>query len=135
MLKEFANRGLRILRQVRSRFVYESRSTAAPLIKFNESKNVLIITVDCLRNDRISQTGYHRETTPFIDSLASYTPAIAPAPWTYSSVPSILTGLYPHRHGAAYPDDSSRNQDLTNPPNGVRDDVYTIAIRSSFAAL
>jgi arylsulfatase A-like enzyme len=94
---------------------------------FENSQNVLILTVDCLRNDRISQTGYHRVTTPFIDSLESYTPAIAPAPWTFSSVPSILTGLHPHRHGAAYPDDSSRNQDLNNPPNGVRNDVYTIA--------
>lgn len=35
--------------------------------------------------------------------------------------------MYPHRHGAAYPSDSSRNQDLDDPPNGVRDDIYTIA--------
>lgn len=127
MIKRFAKRALDTFRGIRSRLAYESRSADIPPVALENSQNVLILTVDCLRNDRISQTGYHRETTPFIDSLESYTPAIAPAPWTFSSVPSILTGLHPHRHGAAYPDDSSRNQDLNNPPNGVRDDIYTIA--------
>jgi len=127
MIKEFAKNTLDTFRELRSRLAYESRSTNIPTAVLEDRKNVLIITIDCLRNDRISRSGYHRNTTPFIDSLASYTPAIAAAPWTFSSVPSILTGLYPHRHGAAYSDDSSRNQDLNNPPNGVRDDVYTIA--------
>lgn len=127
MITRFVKRALDTFRGVRSRLAYESRSADIPSMAFENSQNVLILTVDCLRNDRISQTGYHRVTTPFIDSLESYTPAIAPAPWTFSSVPSILTGLHPHRHGAAYPDDSSRNQDLNNPPNGVRNDVYTIA--------
>lgn len=127
MLKRFAKRTLDTFRGVRSRLAYESRSTDVPSITLENYANVLILTVDCLRNDRLSRSGYHRETTPFIDSLESYTPAIAAAPWTFSSVPSILTGLYPHRHGAAYPEDSSRNQDLDNPPQGVRDDVYTIA--------
>ncbi|MFC6765375.1 sulfatase-like hydrolase/transferase [Natrinema soli] len=127
MLKEFAKTGLDAFRRYRSRIAFESRSRKVPAVTIDEPQNVLVITIDCLRNDRISRTGYRRDTTPFIDSLNSFTPAIAAAPWTFSSVPSILTGLYPHRHGAAYPDDSSRNQDLSNPPNGVRDDVYTIA--------
>jgi hypothetical protein len=127
MIKRFARNTLNSLREVKNRLAYESRSADVPPITVEDSQNVLIITVDCLRNDRISQTGYHRETTPFIDSLPYYTPAIAAAPWTFSSVPSILTGLYPHRHGAAYPDDYSRDQDFSNPPNGIRDDIYTIA--------
>ena len=127
MIKRFGKSTLNKLREVRNRLTYESRSADIPSMTVEDSQNVLIITIDCLRNDHISRSGYHRETTPFIDSLPSYTPAIAAAPWTFSSVPSILTGLHPHRHGAAYPDDSSRNQDLSNPPNGVRDDIYTIA--------
>jgi len=127
MLKNLAARCLNTYRGIRSRLAYESRIRDVPSLDINSQKNVLIVTVDCLRNDRISRTGYRRETTPFIDSLDSYTSAIAPAPWTFSSVPSILTGLYPHNHGAVYPDDSMRNQDLTNPPNVVRNDVYTIA--------
>jgi len=88
---------------------------------------VLVVTVDCLRNDRISRTGYDRQTSPYLDSLASFSPAISVAPWTFSSVPSILTGRYPHEHGAAYSSDTSRNQDLSNPPHSVRDDVHTLA--------
>ncbi|ELY63469.1 sulfatase-like hydrolase/transferase [Natrinema versiforme] len=127
MLKKFAKIGLDTFRRCQNRLTYASRSRKIPAINIDSPQNVLVITVDCLRNDRISRTGYRRDTTPFLDSLDSFTPAVAAAPWTFSSVPSILTGFYPHRHGAAYPDDSSRNQDLNNPPNGVRDNVYTIA--------
>lgn len=127
MIRQIAKNAFDSLRGLRNRVVYESRNIDIPSVTYENSKNVLIITVDCLRNDRISRSGYQRDTTPFIDSLGSYTPAIASAPWTFSSVPSILTGLYPHRHGAVYSDDSARNHDLSNPPNGVRDDVFTIA--------
>lgn len=127
MIRKIAKNALDTFQGLRNRILYESRSANAPPFTLENSKNVLIITIDCLRNDRISRNGFQRDTTPFIDSLDSYTPAISPAPWTFSSVPSILTGLYPHRHGAVYSDDSARNHDLNNPPNGVRDDVFTIA--------
>jgi hypothetical protein len=62
--------------------------------------NVIIVTVDCLRNSQLSCQGYHRETTPFLDSIVYKFNAISTAPWTYPSVASILTGLYPHNHNA-----------------------------------
>lgn len=127
MIKDIARQGLNLVRRTHSRLAYESRIRTVPSLELDSKKNVLIITIDCLRNDHVSCTGYKRETTPFIDSLESFTPAIASAPWTFSSVPSILTGLYPHKHGAIYSDDSSRNQDLNNPPNSVHEDVYTLA--------
>lgn len=127
MIKKIARKTLDNIRGLRSRILYESRDADVPSLTFEDPENVLIITIDCLRNDHLSKSGYQRDTTPFIDSLGSYTPAIASAPWTFSSVPSILTGLYPHRHGAVYSDDSERNHDLSDPPNGVRDDVFTIA--------
>jgi arylsulfatase A-like enzyme len=128
-LERIGEKATEIYRRVENRFVYLSRVKQKPIPKLGtiNSKNVLIITIDCLRNDRISRSGYDRKTTPFLDSFDSFTPAIAGAPWTFSSVPSILTGLYPHRHGAGYEEDSSRNYDHSQPPNGVRDDVYTIA--------
>ncbi|WP_297510254.1 sulfatase [Thermococcus sp.] len=64
------------------------------------SKNVLVIAVDCFRYWSTSQSGYERDTTPLFDSFGKFIKAHAPAPWTYPSVPSILSGLYPHRHGA-----------------------------------
>lgn len=127
MLKDFFRSTLNVFRGARSRIAYESRINNAPSYEIGNRTNVLIVTIDCLRYDRISRTGYERATTPFLDDFESPTRAIAPAPWTFSSVPSILTGLYPHNHGAIYPDDSSRNQNLSNPPGGVHEDVFTLA--------
>ena len=62
--------------------------------------NVILLVVDSLRNSRLSCQGYYRETTPFLDSIKSRFSAISASPWTYPSVASILTGLYPHAHNA-----------------------------------
>jgi len=64
--------------------------------------DVLFLVIDCLRADRISRFGYDRATTPFLDEIEAraFSNAIAPAPWTYPSVAAMLTGLFPHNHGA-----------------------------------
>lgn len=64
------------------------------------SGNVVLLVVDCLRYRNTSFAGYVRRTTPFLDSLRVKLRAYSASPHTYSSVPSILTGLYPHNHGA-----------------------------------
>ncbi|MCD6448108.1 MAG: sulfatase [Thermoplasmata archaeon] len=62
-------------------------------------KNVVLITVDCLRADHMGCYGYHRKTTPFIDSIAErslfFENAFANGPNTRHSVPSFLTSTYP----------------------------------------
>ena len=62
-------------------------------------KNIVLITVDCLRADHMSCYGYHRKTTPFIDSIAErslfFENAFANGPNTRHSVPSFLTSTYP----------------------------------------
>lgn len=67
-------------------------------------RGVLLIAIDCLRSDHVSAYGYHRETTPTIDSLANqgflWEKAYSASSWTKPSVTSILTGLYPSEHGA-----------------------------------
>jgi len=50
--------------------------------------SVLLVCIDALRPD----------FTP--DLALSWDHAIAPAPWTFPSVTSLLTGEYPHEHGA-----------------------------------
>jgi hypothetical protein len=77
--------------------------------------NVIIITVDALRNSNLSCNGYFRQTTPFLDSIKTRFKAISASPWTYPSVASLLTGLYPHNHGAVYKG-TVRNV-LTDDPN------------------
>lgn len=68
--------------------------------------NVVLVTVDCLRRDRLSAYGYDRPTTPFLDSLLPMalhaSSAHAASSWTCPSVASLLTGLYPSRHGAGW---------------------------------
>jgi arylsulfatase A-like enzyme len=68
-----------------------------------ERPNVLLVTIDTLRADRVGPRPDRTSLTPFLDELASrglrYTAAYATAPWTPPSMASILTGLYPSRHG------------------------------------
>ncbi|HKI04010.1 MAG TPA: sulfatase [Thermoanaerobaculia bacterium] len=66
--------------------------------------NVVILTVDTLRADRLSSYGYRRPTTPNIDRLLAsgvrFTQARTVEPLTNPSLCSMFTSLYPHEHGA-----------------------------------
>jgi arylsulfatase A-like enzyme len=66
--------------------------------------NVLVIVVDTLRADHVSFYGYSRPTTPTLDRIARegvvFDNAISTAPWTMPSHGSMVTGRYPHEHGA-----------------------------------
>lgn len=68
------------------------------------SFNVLLIGVDTLRADKMSVFGYERPTTPHLEKLADegvrFMNTRSQAPWTLPSFSSILTSLYPSRHGA-----------------------------------
>lgn len=65
---------------------------------------VILIIVDTLRSDHLGCYGYHRDTTPSIDSLAGagvrYTSVTAGEPWTLPSMATIFTGLLPLEHNA-----------------------------------
>lgn len=65
--------------------------------------NVLLVTIDTQRADRIGCYGYPRAVTPSLDGLAArgarFETAVAHAPLTAPSHASILTGLTPVRHG------------------------------------
>ena len=65
--------------------------------------HIILIVIDALRDDVVNS-----ENTPHLNKLREST-AIAVAPWTYPSVTSILTGLYPHQHGAMRQNDSRDN--------------------------
>ncbi|UWG48121.1 Arylsulfatase A or related enzyme [Halanaeroarchaeum sp. HSR-CO] len=58
----------------------------------------ILITVDALRADHLSQYGYHRKTLPALDLLEGesvrFENAFANGPYTRISVPSIHTGQY-----------------------------------------
>ncbi len=65
--------------------------------------NILLITVDTLRPDRLGCYGYARAQTPHIDRLAEngilFSAAFVPVPRTSQTIASLFTGLPPARHG------------------------------------
>ena len=65
--------------------------------------NVLLITVDTLRPDRLGAYGYDRIRTPNIDRLAAegalFENVITDTPWTTPSMSSVMTGTYATVHG------------------------------------
>lgn len=66
-------------------------------------RNVLVLTVDALRPDRMAVYGYDRPTTPYLDRFASesvvFEQAYATGAWTSPGIASIFTGLHPPAHG------------------------------------
>ena len=66
--------------------------------------DLILITVDTLRSDHIGAYGYEFARTPTIDHLAEsgtlFSEATAPMPRTTPALGTLLTGLWPHRHGS-----------------------------------
>ena len=67
------------------------------------SPNLLVVTIDTLRADRVSAYGYAAGTTPAIDALARegilLEDAVVHAPQTRPSHASLFTGRLPFEHG------------------------------------
>lgn len=76
----------------------EHKTTRLP-----EATNVLLITLDTTRADRLGCYGYDLATTPTLDMLAHrgilFEKAYTQVPLTLPSHASILTGRYPREHG------------------------------------
>lgn len=83
--------GIGVFELLRGRFA------AAP-----SKPNLILISLDTLRADRLGTYNYKRATTPFLDSWAQrsvvFDHAVSVAPWTLPSHVSIFTGLYPSSH-------------------------------------
>ena len=66
--------------------------------------NLVVLSIDTLRADRLGCYGHERDTSPHIDRFASegvlFKRAIATSSWTLPSHASMLTGLTVSRHGA-----------------------------------
>jgi arylsulfatase A-like enzyme/Flp pilus assembly protein TadD len=65
--------------------------------------NLLLVTLDTTRADRLGCYGYELAETPHLDALANrgilFERAYAPAPMTAPSHASMMTGLWPPEHG------------------------------------
>ncbi len=82
--------------------------------------NVILIGIDTLRADHSSLLGpdvNKRQFTPNLSQLAKrgtvFQSAISQSPWTMPAFASILTGKYPHEHGAISLYGFLRREELT----------------------
>ncbi|MGB5296882.1 MAG: sulfatase-like hydrolase/transferase, partial [Thermoanaerobaculia bacterium] len=68
-----------------------------------DALNVILITVDTLRADRLGAYGSQRVATPHMDKLAAegilFSNAASTVPFTLPAHSSIMTGTYPPFHG------------------------------------
>lgn len=65
--------------------------------------SLVLVVIDTLRRDHLSLHGYEHSTSPALDALAResavFERCLATSPWTLPSTISLLSGLYPTRHG------------------------------------
>ena len=77
-------------------------NSPAPAV-LGEMPNVVLITIDTLRADRVGCYGYNKARTLNLDGLARqgvfFRTVVAPVPLTLPSHCSILTGTFPPDHG------------------------------------
>ncbi len=74
-----------------------------PAVAQAQQRNIILITIDTLRSDYLSCNGSTKIKTPNLDSLAeqgaNFAQARAAVPLTLPSHISIMTSLYPVKHG------------------------------------
>lgn len=82
--------------------IRKERSAPRKQQKQTHQPNILMIGSDTLRTDHLSASGYHRNTTPFIDGLAKkglfFQNCFVPIARTAPSLASLFTGCWPNTH-------------------------------------
>jgi arylsulfatase len=72
-------------------------------LRDRDDLNVVFIVIDTLRSDRLTPYGYHRNTSPFMNELASrgilFRRVESQSSWTKASMASLWLGMYPERTG------------------------------------
>jgi arylsulfatase A-like enzyme/Tfp pilus assembly protein PilF len=93
--------------------------------------NVLLITLDTTRADRLGCYGYSAALTPTLDALAAggvlFERAYTPAPLTLPSHASMMTGLYPPEHGLVTDGQGRLDETISTLAEVFRDAGYDTA--------
>jgi arylsulfatase A-like enzyme len=91
--------------------------------------DVILISLDAMRPDRMGAYGDDRGLTPNLDRLAAdavrFERAYCQEPWTLTSHMSMLTGLYPDAHGLGF--GRSLAGEIWTLPERLRDEGYRTA--------
>ncbi len=122
-------------------YCYTARpSLSARSSDAGQHPDVLVLGSDALRPDHFSGYGYHRDTTPAIDSLiregVSFTKTYIEVPRTFPSWVSILTGQFSATHGIRHMFPTSRdlNRDFKSIVKVFRQKGYYTAVVGDYAA-
>jgi len=92
-------------------------------------RDIVWLTLESVRYDRTSVGGHERDTTPFLDRLASedgsatFKNCTTHAIWTRPSSASILTGHAPSNH-RTWSTELALSEDIPTIPEGLRDEGY-----------
>jgi arylsulfatase A-like enzyme len=78
--------------------------TTAAATEAPQRPNIVLVTLDTTRADRLGLYGYGRNTSPHLDRLARdslvYDRAYSTSSWTLPAHASLFTGKFPTSHGA-----------------------------------
>jgi arylsulfatase A-like enzyme/tetratricopeptide (TPR) repeat protein len=93
--------------------------------------NVLLVTLDTTRADRLGCYGYAAARTPNIDALARggvlFRQAASTAPLTQPAHSSILTGMYPTHHGVRVNGQTALSREQTTLAEALAEKGYATA--------
>ena len=96
-----------------------------------EHASVVLITMDTTRADRIGAYGYPKALTPTVDSMAErgvrFDRAYSVVPLTTPSHASMMTGLYPTRHGIHNNGDAILADEFTTLAESLTGEGYATA--------
>lgn len=105
-----------------------------------EKPNIIILASDALRPDHFSGFGYHRKTTPNIDTLIAQgticTNVYTVVPRTFPAWVSILTSQLPAQHGIGhmFPTTRSRKREFVSLATVLKEYGYHTSVIGDFAA-
>lgn len=88
-------------------------------------KHLVLLTIDCLRYDRCGFNGWFRDTTPFLDEIASesivFDRAYAPGSHTLESFPGILAGQLSYNNAIEAQNDSTHSNRIQEADSTIAD--------------
>ena len=106
---------------------------AAPSKPAADTPDVVLITIDTWRADRLGVYGSPRVATSEVlgrwaEQGTLFERAYAPSSWTWPTLASIVTGLYPSAHGAVAPTSA-----LCDAPESLAESLWGRGLRTGFS--
>jgi arylsulfatase A-like enzyme len=94
----------------------------------DQRPNIVLVSIDSLRQDHLGCYGYPKPTTPRIDAIASrgvlFETAISTTSWTLPAHAALFTGLYDSTHGVTS-DQFKLGRDLPTLAGVLSDEGYS----------